>query len=77
MILNLTRCQRATCVNMPGTHTVMRCGIENGLSMVVLGLIRRYRECKQCHHNYVTHERLAIYAGKSRGFVEDCPAACG
>ena len=41
------------------------------------GLIRRYRECKQCHHHYVTHERLAIYAGKSRGFVEDCPAACG
>ena len=35
--------------------------------------IRRYRQCSECKCDFVTHERVAVFAGKSLGWVENRP----
>ena len=35
--------------------------------------IRRYRQCSECKCDFVTHERVAVFAGKSLGWVEARP----
>jgi hypothetical protein len=35
------------------------------------GFYRRYRVCNKCHKTFVTHEVLAVFAGKARGMLLD------